>query len=243
MNDEQDFRDRYVLPEHFLRDENQLTGIYYYKRMNDIIKNLPKGKSVLDVGCGDGFFSGLLKEHGLKVTGIDYNKRGIAFARALNPDCTFIEDDLRTHEFKDKFDIATFICVLEHIAPEYHKLTLDKIHSAIKSKGKLVITIPSVFMKVHKYHYVHFTISDIINILSNSNFEAEKVIFHNKINPILKFFYNSKFEYLLHNPYYDLKFLRKIWGNIYRKYFSLSKGFNDYRLITVIAGKIKKQMN
>lgn len=42
---------------------------------------LPAGASVLDVGCGQGFFSSLLAKQGLQVHGVDLSEAGIARAQ------------------------------------------------------------------------------------------------------------------------------------------------------------------
>ncbi len=42
---------------------------------------LRAGQSILDVGCGQGFFTGLLAAQGLRATGVDLSSEGIASAR------------------------------------------------------------------------------------------------------------------------------------------------------------------
>ena len=45
------------------------------------ILGLQAGDSVLDLGCGPGLYAARLARRGLKVTGVDYSRRSIAFAR------------------------------------------------------------------------------------------------------------------------------------------------------------------
>src|SRR5690554_1332934 len=42
---------------------------------------LQAGDKVLDLGCGPGLYAAHLAEKGLQVTGIDYSRRSIAYAR------------------------------------------------------------------------------------------------------------------------------------------------------------------
>lgn len=77
-----------------------------------------KGKTVLDVGCNNGFLCRKAKDAGAtKVVGIDEGTC-IDIARAMNPDIEFWRLDLDSQEFRNflpNFDI-TFCCsVLTHL--------------------------------------------------------------------------------------------------------------------------------
>jgi SAM-dependent methyltransferase len=50
------------------------------------------GLTVLDAGCGTGYLSKKLRDHGALVTGIDFSERMIAIARARHPDMDFCVD-------------------------------------------------------------------------------------------------------------------------------------------------------
>ncbi|MCB2204010.1 methyltransferase domain-containing protein [bacterium] len=52
------------------------------------------GARVLDVGCGTGFYSGLLQELGYEVTGVDVSTAAIEKARALHPGIRFEQADI-----------------------------------------------------------------------------------------------------------------------------------------------------
>lgn len=62
------------------------------------------GESLLDVGCGDGFWADILAER-FKVTGIDISPEGIEIARTKYPNIRFILGDFLTYDFGKKFDI------------------------------------------------------------------------------------------------------------------------------------------
>jgi ubiquinone/menaquinone biosynthesis C-methylase UbiE len=50
------------------------------------------GLTVLDAGCGTGYLSKKLRDHGARVTGIDFSERMIEIARAKHPDMDFRVD-------------------------------------------------------------------------------------------------------------------------------------------------------
>ena len=67
---------------------------------------LDKGSSLLDVGCGQGFFSYQFRKHGMKVHGIDISEAGIRMANKFYGDLgiTFAVSDVQTATFPEQFD-------------------------------------------------------------------------------------------------------------------------------------------
>ena len=59
------------------------------------------GRTVLDAGCGTGYLSKKLWDHGARVTGIDFSERMIAIARAQHPEMDF------------RVDSCTELCTLD----------------------------------------------------------------------------------------------------------------------------------
>jgi 2-polyprenyl-3-methyl-5-hydroxy-6-metoxy-1,4-benzoquinol methylase len=101
-----------------------------------------KAKNVLDAGCGDGLFTGMVKklETTEKVVGIDYNfhveelnkqYEGIKFLRA---------DLLQKLPFDDKFDAVTCLDVLEHF--ENVEPILKNILNVLNENGFLIVSGP-----------------------------------------------------------------------------------------------------
>lgn len=86
-----------------------------------IIEALPPAPTVLDVGCGIGFFSFLLAEAGAHVTGVDTNMSLIAVANNINKmkemDCEFldmpIEGFLKTNP--KEFDATLLLNVFDQM--------------------------------------------------------------------------------------------------------------------------------
>lgn len=67
---------------------------------------LKKGASVLDIGCGQGFFSYLFSKQGMKVHGVDMSETGISVAQETygKLGITFAVSDVETVRFQEKFD-------------------------------------------------------------------------------------------------------------------------------------------
>ena len=69
-------------------------------------------KEALDVGCGEGRFCRMLKQNGLKITGVDPTPKLIAAARARDVDGTYIEAPAEKLPFLD----ASFDLVISYLS-------------------------------------------------------------------------------------------------------------------------------
>lgn len=93
--------------------------------------------SILDIGCGMGFFVKTAGERGIKAIGIDIAENAIKYgqSRGLN---LRVGDILDIDDFVDEsFDAITLWATIEHL--HNPKKTLEKIYKLLKPKGLLVI--------------------------------------------------------------------------------------------------------
>ena len=96
----------------------------------------------LEVGCGDGFFTGQLADRGCEATGIDLSPVGVEAARRQYPGATFRVHDLtRPLPFDDaSFDFVWCSEVLEHLfAP---LAVLEEVRRVLRPGGRLHATVP-----------------------------------------------------------------------------------------------------
>lgn len=81
-----------------------------------LVSLLPKGASVLDVGCGCSWKARYLHERGFVVTGIDYSEGLLALAERENPGPEFLLMDMReVVKLNRKFDCIFAQASLLHI--------------------------------------------------------------------------------------------------------------------------------
>lgn len=75
------------------------------------------GETLLDVGCGTGWFSRRFAARGLAVTGLDNDSGRLAFARARDPAGHYLEGDAVALPFADAgFDVAVSVTALCFVA-------------------------------------------------------------------------------------------------------------------------------
>jgi ubiquinone/menaquinone biosynthesis C-methylase UbiE len=84
--------------------------------LDDLLRPMP-GESVLDVGCGTGWFAGAFAIRGLKVTGLDPDLPALRFARQRDPRIALVKGRAGALPFADgAFDYALAVTSLGFVA-------------------------------------------------------------------------------------------------------------------------------
>ena len=117
--------------------------------------DLEPGDMLLDLGCGPGLYANRFAQLGIDVTGVDYSKRSIAYARDY-ADMMGLEITYRYENYLDLKDEALYdavvlifgdYCVLD---PEGRRQLLGNIHRALKPGGVFVMDVTSVHLPSHQ---------------------------------------------------------------------------------------------
>lgn len=144
---------------------------------------LRKGSSVLDVGCGYGFFSSLFYQHDMRVHGIDVSETGIqtAAARYGRRGITFTVADIETAAFAEQFD-CVFVrsCSLYNtdIFPS-HKGVTPKLLKHLKTGGILIFVYNTHFSSKVSATWRHHSVEDVRSHFSG--YRGAKIFLLNKI--------------------------------------------------------------
>lgn len=110
-----------------------------------VVQQLAKAEAhrVLDLGCGNGWFTGALERCGFEVTGADHNEAGLRFAREQHPGLRFQQLDAMgplDPGLMLRFDAVVAIDVIDHV-PQPRRL-VEAALAMLKPGGVLVITSP-----------------------------------------------------------------------------------------------------
>src|SRR4030067_1503131 len=111
-----------------------------------------EGKSVLDIGIGEGFFSRLCLQKKAKTISLDFADPMIQYHKENNPDFTLVQADAQYLPFKNEsFNIVLALDVIEHLPspPDF----LNEVNRVLKREGRLILITPNtsnVFEKTLK---------------------------------------------------------------------------------------------
>lgn len=218
-----DYRQRYALPDQWVWDEAAWPRVQFDGYMGIILDLLPLPPAeVLDVGCGPGLGAKRMCERGFKVTGFDYNERGIAFGSVLVPEAQLFHADARLlperSELHGRFDAVTIVEVLEHIPPEFHDDIVRGAWAALRPQGVLVISVPSNRLKPSRWDYKHFELREVTELVARHGFEVARIINHCHVGVLQ----SPHLWRLLENRYYDLKFLRRVVRKAFLRYHNVA---------------------
>jgi SAM-dependent methyltransferase len=101
----------------------------------------PRGRTVLDVGCGTGFWTDWYLAHGAAVTGLDIAPTSVERLRARFPSATFVLGDMSETPLERAFDIVNAFDVLYHITDDGRwEAAVRHLAAAVAPGGALLLT-------------------------------------------------------------------------------------------------------
>jgi len=150
------------------------------KSQVELIKRYKKGTTLLDVGCGEGFFLFNASKAGYTTKGIELSQDAAAYAKRE------FSLDIEAGAFGDvqfpgnHFEVVTLWQVLEHIP---HPLEiLKEAHRILKPGGLIAAStpdiegIPSMMLRrkwwnIRRIHINQFSTKTLMDILQNAGFK------------------------------------------------------------------------
>lgn len=151
-----------------------------YRLVTRLAGNGVKGKSLLDVGCGDGVLSWKLAKIGANVTGIDNAESAIKFARnkcAGNKSLDFRVGSAYELPFPDdSFNYLVSTELIEHLG-EPEKM-LSEMNRVWNRDGRIIITTPTRLTgePLDTMHVREFFTQDFEHLI-RSHFPNEQIEF------------------------------------------------------------------
>jgi 2-polyprenyl-3-methyl-5-hydroxy-6-metoxy-1,4-benzoquinol methylase len=191
--------------------------------------DIDQNKSIADFGCGPGLYTNRLAKNGAKVTGIDFSKNSIEYARnvagKMDLDVKYEKANYLKYETAEKFDLIIMImCDFCALSAEQRRIMLSKFQNLLKEDGSLLLDVYSLhaFNKFEEKSTCElnqlngfWSPNDYYAFVNSFKYEEEKV----SLDKYTIFEENKKRTVYNWLQYYDLESLvNEIKNNDFNKY-------------------------
>lgn len=107
---------------------------------------IDKTSNICDFGCGPGLYTSRFAEKGARVTGIDFSKRSIDYAKkvaqAKELDVDYVNQNYLLYDSEKQFDLITMImCDYCALSPEQREKLLQKFYKLLKPDGSILLDV------------------------------------------------------------------------------------------------------
>ena len=111
--------------------------------------NVNNKTEIADFGCGPSLYTTRLAENGAVVTGIDFSKNSIEFAKqaaeSKGLNINYFITNYLEFDSKSRFDLITMImCDFCALSPEQRKIMLSKFYDYLKPDGSVLLDVYSL---------------------------------------------------------------------------------------------------
>lgn len=175
----------------YLINNNQIIAKLLIK--DNLFFEKKKGR-ILDVGCGSGFYLGILKGWGWNTHGVEMDNNAVSVAKKSGI-VNIKHGDLASAKYPDNyFDVVRFSHVMEHVALPSNEI--KETMRILKPKGKIVIIAPninSVFFKLFKTcwyplepprHFYQYSPVTIAKYLEKGGFKKVVITYNQSPNTL-----------------------------------------------------------
>ena len=166
----------------------------YHKKFLKLVKNIPVGSKILDIGFGTGDLLAELAKRRCNVWGMDIDKNGVEFAQnyfGLKNLYALSDKDFFNLPNLPKFDMITFFELIEHLDNPLE--FIQRVSGALKEEGKVVVSSPSrervlpnlLECDFPPHHLIRWNKESMENLFSKAGLEVEKVYYTDQLKFLL----------------------------------------------------------
>ncbi|TFG45967.1 MAG: methyltransferase domain-containing protein [Candidatus Brocadiia bacterium] len=152
--------------------------------------NIGRDTKIADFGCGPGLYAARLAKRGANVTGIDFSKRSIEYAKEVAAreqlNNNYVNKNYLEFETEDRFDLVLMImCDFCALSPIQRKGILDKFHGILKPGGSVLLDVYSLSAFEQREEIATYEVNQLngfwspnkyYGFLNTFKFDEEKVV-------------------------------------------------------------------
>lgn len=200
----------------------------YEETKKTVLFNLENKKfgEVMEVGCGPGTWTKLLKDYGEKLTLVDISKEMLKQAKKNlnNKKIKYICSDFETIKIRNKFDLFFSSRAIEYMKNK--RKVIKKVYDLLEKDGEVMIITKNPWRrwkhiifknKVEEIHKDWISIREIKEIMEEIGFKVEinPAVF--SILPFSNFYLTRKLNKLIHGLCYkkQVKFIELLFLESY----------------------------
>lgn len=117
-----------------------------------------RGKSLLDMPCGDGTITALMAPHFLRVVAVDASSKHLELAKNRLPTADFRESLIENFEIDERFTTITMVNILEHVRDP--GVVLQRAASLLTKDGVLLVHVPNAYAVNRRLAVLMGTLTD-----------------------------------------------------------------------------------
>lgn len=172
----------------FFTDIDVMNYIQHYK----IVKLIPKNSIVVDMCCGKSLLCPIIKYHKKDIKeyiGIDISETNINQAKALEakrnnypfPHRWIVSNvtEMTSHVPQSSIDFIVYTSSIEHMQPEWGRLSITEAYKLLKPDGTLIISCPNTTgsgynVQYKLAHIYEWNYDELKNTLTQAGFSVDK---------------------------------------------------------------------
>lgn len=148
-----------------------------------LLRLIPPRSSILEVGIGDGVFTGACSSQDNNVVGLDISNVALEGARRSNTNGAtphLLQGDARTLSFSDEsFHFVVSRDLLEHLREQDVPAHLREVKRVLRRGGKYLIWTPPPWLsRSLGLHLKEYTTNEVLALLDREGFDAKVIPLH-----------------------------------------------------------------
>lgn len=162
----------YTLEDHAARDTDRYAQAKYEITRRWLTEYARPGMTLINVGCGSGYFNKIASAMGLLVIACEPDPAPFELARAAAPaECTVYNCDLEGLRQRGvRGDFVVIHDVLEHIADDAG--AADVLHAVVNPGGHAIVSVPAMPSLFGRHdeqlgHFRRYTAKSLMRLLAN----------------------------------------------------------------------------